>query len=258
MTASPARSHARSSSEQNLSRVEDGGVIAFDHLIRILTDSFRDQLPPGWTIREPGAAADSGSRCPTRSPKRTSRSTWVGSSPPSNLVASASLRSHTRRCPICKPPSPPPRQPRGPLTTRPISSLNHMPRSRATASTLSSASGTAHQTLPSLSSPPTAAQRDPSPARLRRSASPYRCSAAKPAPVHPTRQVPLARTSISVGGCRARHRHCCSRSGTTMSSSPLLTARSRRKQQPRLHCYVGDKTQERPGDACLLVRAGSR
>ena len=47
----------------------------------------------------------------------------------------------------------------------------------------------------------------------------------------------VPRTSISVGGCKTRQRDCCSRSGTTMSSSRLLTAAWRRNHQSRLRCH---------------------
>jgi Clp amino terminal domain, pathogenicity island component len=40
--------------ERIIDRVDDGGVIAFDLLIRILTDWFRQHLPPGWEIRGRG------------------------------------------------------------------------------------------------------------------------------------------------------------------------------------------------------------
>jgi hypothetical protein len=40
--------------EQHIGRVDDGGVITFDLLIRLLTIWFRGQLPPGWAIRGSG------------------------------------------------------------------------------------------------------------------------------------------------------------------------------------------------------------
>jgi hypothetical protein len=40
--------------ELPIGRVVGGGVISFDMLIRILTNWFRDQLPPGWVIRGSG------------------------------------------------------------------------------------------------------------------------------------------------------------------------------------------------------------
>ncbi len=40
--------------EQLIGRVDDGGVITFDLLIRTLTAWFRNQLPPGWEIRGSG------------------------------------------------------------------------------------------------------------------------------------------------------------------------------------------------------------
>jgi hypothetical protein len=40
--------------EQYIGRVDDGGVISFDLLIRLLANWFRGQLPPGWNIRGSG------------------------------------------------------------------------------------------------------------------------------------------------------------------------------------------------------------
>ena len=40
--------------EEIIDRVDDGGVITFDLLIRVLTNWFRDQLPVGWEIRGSG------------------------------------------------------------------------------------------------------------------------------------------------------------------------------------------------------------
>ncbi len=46
------------------------------------------------------------------------------------------------------------------------------------------------------------------------------------------------------------------RSGTTRSSSRLLTAQLRRKQQSRLHCYVGEKGQSRLATSVWLLASG--
>jgi hypothetical protein len=47
-------SRALPGGEQHIGRVDDGGVITFDLLIRTLTIWFRGQLPAGWTIRGSG------------------------------------------------------------------------------------------------------------------------------------------------------------------------------------------------------------
>src|SRR6201996_5410761 len=50
--------------EEIIDRVDDGGVITFDLLIRVLTNWFRDHLPVGWEIRGSGRSGGFSLRVP--------------------------------------------------------------------------------------------------------------------------------------------------------------------------------------------------